>query len=120
MDLVFLFDGSRSMTTAEFTKNKDFIVDIMNSLQNTSVKVTALWQYYSIHSIYLLNDIYMLYQYCIMLSAFFQFAAVQFSLGCNKVFDFNDYQEGRALDKLRNEPHMKSLTNTHRALKFVL
>ncbi|XP_070684031.1 integrin alpha-X [Pempheris klunzingeri] len=86
VDLVFLFDGSRSMTTKEFTKNKDFIVDIMKSLNSTSIK----------------------------------FAAVQFSTDLNKVFDFNDYAENKALSKLDKEPHMKSLTNTHRALQFVL
>ncbi|XP_071359889.1 integrin alpha-M [Trachinotus anak] len=86
VDLAFLFDGSASMTGQEFTKNKDFIVDIMDSLMNTSIK----------------------------------FAAVQFSSNYRKVFDFNDYQAGRALDKLKEEPHMKSLTNTYRALKFVL
>uniref|UniRef100_A0A3B4THL0 Integrin alpha-M-like n=1 Tax=Seriola dumerili TaxID=41447 RepID=A0A3B4THL0_SERDU len=86
VDLIFLFDGSGSMTEEEFTKNKDFIVDIMDSLKNSSIK----------------------------------FAAVQFSSDYRKVFDFNDYQAGTALDKLMKEPHMKSLTNTHRALKFVL
>uniref|UniRef100_A0A3B4X2Q3 Integrin alpha-M-like n=1 Tax=Seriola lalandi dorsalis TaxID=1841481 RepID=A0A3B4X2Q3_SERLL len=86
VDLIFLFDGSGSMTEEEFTKNKDFIVDIMNSLKNSSIK----------------------------------FAAAQFSSNYRKVFDFNDYQAGTALDKLMKEPHMKSLTNTHRALEFVL
>lgn len=52
VDLVFLFDGSASMTEAEFNKNKDFIVEIMDSLKNTSIKVTALLQHLSIHSIY--------------------------------------------------------------------
>lgn len=61
----------------------------------------------------------MLYEYCIR-SCFFQFAAVQFSSDYRKVFDFTDYQAGRALDKLNNEPHMKTLTNTHKALRFVL
>uniref|UniRef100_A0A8C4F4P2 VWFA domain-containing protein n=1 Tax=Dicentrarchus labrax TaxID=13489 RepID=A0A8C4F4P2_DICLA len=86
VDLVFLFDGSASMTESEFNKNKDFIVDIMNSFLNTSIK----------------------------------FAAVQFSFGYRKVFDFNDYQAGSALNKLMEEGHMKSLTDTHKALKFVL
>ncbi|KAM9363270.1 integrin alpha-L [Symphorus nematophorus] len=86
VDLVFLFDGSGSMTADEFYKNKIFIEDIMNSLKNTSIK----------------------------------FAAVQFSTDYRKVFDFNDYEAGRALDKLMKEPHMRSLTNTHKALKFVL
>ena len=45
VDLVFLFDGSGSMTEADFEKNKDFIVDIMKSLNQTSVKVTALLQH---------------------------------------------------------------------------
>ncbi|XP_030596362.1 integrin alpha-L-like [Archocentrus centrarchus] len=86
VDLVFLFDGSASMTEAEFNKNKDFIVEIMDSLKNTSIK----------------------------------FAAVQFSRTVNKVFDFNDYEAGSALEKLKNEKHLKSLTNTHRALEFVM
>uniref|UniRef100_A0A8P4K5A7 VWFA domain-containing protein n=1 Tax=Dicentrarchus labrax TaxID=13489 RepID=A0A8P4K5A7_DICLA len=86
VDLVFLFDGSASMTESEFNKNKDFIVDIMNSFLNISIK----------------------------------FAAVQFSSDYRKVFDFNDYQAGSALDKLMGEVHLRSLTNTHRALKFVL
>ncbi|KAK2815604.1 hypothetical protein Q5P01_026071 [Channa striata] len=86
VDLVFLFDGSASMTETEFNKNKDFIVDIIDSLKNSSIK----------------------------------FAAVQFSSDSRKVFDFNDYQAGTALRKLTEEAHMKSLTNTHRALRFVL
>nr|XP_024658486.1 integrin alpha-M-like isoform X1 [Maylandia zebra] len=85
VDLVFLFDGSASMTEDEFNKNKDFIVDIMDSLKNTSIK----------------------------------FAAVQFSSTVHKVFDFNDYAAGRALDKLKDDKHLKTLTNTHRALEFI-
>ncbi|KAF3687166.1 Integrin alpha-M CD11 antigen-like family member B [Channa argus] len=86
VDLIFLFDGSGSMTEAEFNKNKDFIVDIINSLKNSSIK----------------------------------FAAVQFSTDYKKVFDFNDYEAGTSIDKLMAEPHMKGLTNTHKALTFVL
>ncbi|XP_068607014.1 integrin alpha-D [Brachionichthys hirsutus] len=86
VDLVFLFDGSRSMSEDEFNKNKAFIVDIMKSLRNTSIK----------------------------------FAAVQFSTNYRKVFDFSDYQAGNALAELDTESHMKGLTNTHGALKFVL
>ncbi|XP_037328342.2 integrin alpha-D [Pungitius pungitius] len=86
VDLVFLFDGSLSMSGDEFNQNKVFIVDIMNSLKNSSIK----------------------------------FAAVQFSTDNRTVFDFNDYQAGHDRDKLKNEKHMKSLTNTHKALTFVL
>ncbi|XP_019735483.1 integrin alpha-M isoform X1 [Hippocampus comes] len=86
VDLVFLFDGSRSMDEEDFEKNKDFILDIMNSLKNTSIK----------------------------------FAAVQFATSHRTVFDFTDYQSGRARQKLREERHMVTLTNTHQALKFVL
>ncbi|KAM6940479.1 integrin alpha-L-like [Xenentodon cancila] len=42
VDLVFLFDGSGSMTKEEFIKNKDFIVNIMDSLKNTSIKFAAV------------------------------------------------------------------------------
>ncbi|KAM9314473.1 integrin alpha-M [Pholidichthys leucotaenia] len=86
VNLVFLFDGSASMTEDEFNKNKDFILEIMDSLKNSSIK----------------------------------FAAVQFSQTYRKVFDFNDYSTGGAEEKLRKEPHMKSLTNTYKALTFVL
>ncbi|KAM7009680.1 integrin alpha-L [Tautogolabrus adspersus] len=86
VDLVFLFDGSASMTETEFKKNKDFIVDIMKSLSSTSIK----------------------------------FAAVQFSSNYTKVFDFNDYIAGTAYSKLQKEKHLKTLTNTHGALNYVL
>ncbi|XP_008292527.1 integrin alpha-X [Stegastes partitus] len=86
VDLVFLFDGSKSMTETEFEMNKVFILDIMKNLEGTSIK----------------------------------FAAVQFSSGLRKVFDFNDYQAGRAVAKLQKDGHMKSLTNTYKALNFVL
>uniref|UniRef100_A0A667Y979 VWFA domain-containing protein n=1 Tax=Myripristis murdjan TaxID=586833 RepID=A0A667Y979_9TELE len=49
-----------------------------------------------------------------------KFAAAQFSSKTRKVFDFKDYEEGRASDLLRNVKHMKDLTNTHGALHFVL
>ncbi|XP_077427955.1 integrin alpha-M [Vanacampus margaritifer] len=42
VDLVFLFDGSASMNEDDFEKNKDFILDIMNSLKNTSIKFAAV------------------------------------------------------------------------------
>lgn len=51
---------------------------------------------------------------------FLQFAAAQFSSTPRKVFDFNDYNAGIALDRLMKEPHMRSLTYTYKALKFVL
>ncbi|XP_074544283.1 integrin alpha-L [Halichoeres trimaculatus] len=85
VNLVFLFDGSASMTGNEFNENKVFITDIMNTLNSTSIK----------------------------------FAAVQFSSNYRKVFDFNDDRDS-ALDKLNKEAHMRDLTNTHKALKFVL
>lgn len=50
----------------------------------------------------------------------FQFSAVQFSKFPRKVFDFNEYEAGTAWDALEKEPHMKDLTNTYKALKFVL
>ncbi|KAK5602537.1 hypothetical protein CRENBAI_009745 [Crenichthys baileyi] len=86
VNLVFLFDGSESMTGSEFDQNKIFITDMMNSLKNTSI----------------------------------EFAAVQFSSKPRKVFDFNDYVAGTALKKLKEEVHMKTLTNTHEALNFTL
>ncbi|ROJ94326.1 Integrin alpha-M [Anabarilius grahami] len=49
-----------------------------------------------------------------------KFAAVQFSSAFRTVFDFNDYQDGSAEEKLMKEKHMKSLTNTRRAIKYVL
>lgn len=71
VDLVFLFDGSASMSEDEFMKNKDFIVDIMTTFQNTSIKVTALLQHETFQNIYLLNYIFRTgYKYCIMLSVF--------------------------------------------------
>ncbi|XP_045072972.1 integrin alpha-L-like isoform X2 [Coregonus clupeaformis] len=86
VDLVFLFDGSGSMTKKEFEENKGFINNITTTLKNSSIK----------------------------------FAAVQFSLTARTVFNFNDYQEGRALTNLMKEEHMDLLTNTHQAIDFVL
>uniref|UniRef100_A0A672YKR3 Integrin alpha-M-like n=1 Tax=Sphaeramia orbicularis TaxID=375764 RepID=A0A672YKR3_9TELE len=86
VNLVFLFDGSQSMLENEFNKNKEFIVDVMESLKNTSIK----------------------------------FAAVQFSSDTRTVFTFNDYTEGKAHTLLKKEKHMRRLTNTYSALKFVL
>ncbi|KAG7238178.1 hypothetical protein INR49_031162, partial [Caranx melampygus] len=51
---------------------------------------------------------------------FYKFAAVQFSTEHRKVFDFKDYEAGRAHENLMEEPHMKKLTNTHAALTFVM
>uniref|UniRef100_A0A8C1YW13 Zmp:0000001082 n=1 Tax=Cyprinus carpio TaxID=7962 RepID=A0A8C1YW13_CYPCA len=49
-----------------------------------------------------------------------KFAAVQFSTDVRTVFDFNDYQSGSAEEKLMKETHMKSLTNTHKAIDYIL
>lgn len=47
VDLVFLFDGSLSMTEDEFKENKKFIKYIMKSLNGTSLKVTEHKTIYS-------------------------------------------------------------------------
>ncbi|XP_060755348.1 integrin alpha-D [Neoarius graeffei] len=86
VNLVFLFDGSSSMTTKDFQKNKKFIWDIVTTLRNSSI----------------------------------EFAAVQFSSTFRTVFTFEDYVNGTAKDKLDKEEHMKKLTNTHRAIQFIL
>ncbi|XP_051982478.1 integrin alpha-D isoform X2 [Xyrauchen texanus] len=49
-----------------------------------------------------------------------KFAAVQFSTARRTVFDFNDYQNGSAEEKLNKEKQMSTLTNTHNAIDFVL
>ncbi|KAM4595822.1 integrin alpha-L-like [Fundulus diaphanus] len=42
VDLVFLFDGSESMTGAEFNENKIFIKNVMKSLKNSTFKCAAV------------------------------------------------------------------------------
>ncbi|XP_046693276.1 integrin alpha-D isoform X2 [Silurus meridionalis] len=86
VNLVFLFDGSSSMTTEDFNKNKKFIWDIVTVLKNSSI----------------------------------EFAAAQFSSEVRTVFTFKDYVNGMAKKKLFVEQHMKALTNTHKAINFVL
>ncbi|XP_052406743.1 integrin alpha-L-like isoform X2 [Carassius gibelio] len=49
-----------------------------------------------------------------------KFAAVQFSIDVRTVFDFNDYQNGSAEEKLMKEKHMKSLTRTYKAINYIL
>ncbi|XP_065136688.1 integrin alpha-M-like [Paramisgurnus dabryanus] len=86
VNLVFLIDGSESLSTDNFNSNKDFIVNIMTKLSNSSIK----------------------------------FAAVQFSKSFRTVFDFNDYQNNLAKEKLMKDPHMHEITNTHGAIKYTL
>lgn len=42
VDVVFLIDGSRSLTNDNFQQNKDFVMDIMSTLANKSIKVWLL------------------------------------------------------------------------------
>ncbi|KAF4075571.1 hypothetical protein AMELA_G00235860, partial [Ameiurus melas] len=49
-----------------------------------------------------------------------QFAAAQFSTAVRTVFTFKDYVSGTAKKKLDAEVHMKSLTNTYKAIRFTL
>uniref|UniRef100_A0A8C9VDU5 Integrin alpha-M-like n=1 Tax=Scleropages formosus TaxID=113540 RepID=A0A8C9VDU5_SCLFO len=42
VDLVFLFDGSESVTEKDFEQSKRFILNIMNFLKNTSVQFAAV------------------------------------------------------------------------------
>lgn len=100
------------MTEDEFNENKNFIIKIMKSLNGTSFKVTESYMI----STRILKFSAVLFKWLCL----FQFAAVQFSGLPRKVFDFNEYQAGTAFEALEKEPHMKDLTNTHRALKFVL
>lgn len=39
VNLVFLFDGSKSLKSHEFEMNKNFIKDVMKKLSNSSIKV---------------------------------------------------------------------------------
>lgn len=58
--------------------------------------------------------------YLIFVVVFFQFAAAQFSSNYRIVFNFNDFQTGSAVTNLLKERQMSTLTNTYRALHFVL
>ncbi|XP_051992774.1 LOW QUALITY PROTEIN: integrin alpha-L-like [Xyrauchen texanus] len=49
-----------------------------------------------------------------------KFAAVQFSSRSRTVFDFNDFLNNTAEEKLNKEPQMSTLTNTHSAINYVL
>lgn len=60
------------------------------------------------------------YRICPFIFILCQFAAVQFSSVYSKVFDFNDYTDGTWDNLLMKEVHMKGLTNTYKALGFVL
>ncbi|XP_053333264.1 integrin alpha-M-like [Clarias gariepinus] len=42
VNLVFLFDGSSSMQTSDFNKNKEFIWNIMTTMKNTSIEFAAV------------------------------------------------------------------------------
>ncbi|XP_053711012.1 integrin alpha-M-like isoform X2 [Synchiropus splendidus] len=56
VNLVFLFDGSGSMGEIDFKKNKDFILNIMSSLGDTSIKFAAV-QFASEHrTVFTFND----------------------------------------------------------------
>ena len=114
VDLVFLFDGSESMTGDEFNKNKGFILDIIKLHQKSSIKVKKCYTRFLNTTVQQpnANQIHFWFPP--------QFAAVQFSKESRTVFDFNDYQKGTAEGKLRKEQHFQSLTNTHKAIDFVL
>ncbi|KAH0626368.1 hypothetical protein JD844_001310 [Phrynosoma platyrhinos] len=86
VDLVFLFDGSESMSSADFNTIKDFMINVMEELRNSTI----------------------------------HFAAVQFSEDVKIEFDFNNYTSDPNPQKLlANVKHMKSVTDTFRAIKYV-
>ncbi|XP_062994414.1 integrin alpha-L [Elgaria multicarinata webbii] len=86
-DLVFLFDGSVSMKADDFNTIKEFMIDVMEKLHNTSI----------------------------------HFAAVQFSFNTKLEFDFNNYTHDPNPQKLlANVRHEKSITNTFKAVKYVV
>ncbi|XP_077170640.1 integrin alpha-L isoform X2 [Paroedura picta] len=86
VDLVFLFDGSESLKSDEFNKIKEFMIDVMEKLHNSTIK----------------------------------FAAVQFSFDIIVEFDFNNYTSNpNPRNLLAYVAHMKSTTNTFKAIKHV-
>uniref|UniRef100_A0ABM5EIH2 Integrin alpha-L isoform X1 n=1 Tax=Pogona vitticeps TaxID=103695 RepID=A0ABM5EIH2_9SAUR len=87
VDLVFLFDGSESMTDGQFNTLKDFMINVMEKLYNSTI----------------------------------HFAAVQFSQHTKIEFDFNGYiNEPNPRKLLAEVQHMKHLTNTFSAIKYVM
>ncbi|NP_001373553.1 integrin alpha-D isoform 1 precursor [Danio rerio] len=56
VNLVFLFDGSRSMKPEEFDLNKDFITDIMKKLSNSSIKFAAVQFATTFSTVFDFND----------------------------------------------------------------
>ncbi|KAF5887415.1 integrin alpha-L-like, partial [Clarias magur] len=44
LNLIFLFDGSNSMTTEDFNKNKHFIWNVMTTLKNSSVEFSTTFR----------------------------------------------------------------------------
>lgn len=126
INLVFLFDGSSSMKIQEFDMNKNFIKDVMKKLSNSSIKVKqsisnfTMWKWVCNSVQYKYCSVYWDYDNAVVCLSVCQFAAVQFSSKVQTVFDFNDYQNGSAEKKLKEEEHMKSLTNTYKAITHVL
>uniref|UniRef100_A0A8D2J7I1 VWFA domain-containing protein n=1 Tax=Varanus komodoensis TaxID=61221 RepID=A0A8D2J7I1_VARKO len=87
VDLVFLFDGSESLKDHEFNSIKNFMIDVMKKLRNSSI----------------------------------HFAAVQFSYDVKLEFDFNDYIKNPDPDMLLAQVvHEKSITNTFKAVEYVV
>ncbi|KAM9792574.1 integrin alpha-M [Neosynchiropus ocellatus] len=56
VNLVFLFDGSGSMGENDFRKNKEFILDIMSSLNDTSIKFAAVQFASERRTVFTFND----------------------------------------------------------------
>ncbi|KAL8176601.1 UNVERIFIED_CONTAM: hypothetical protein K2H54_036848, partial [Gekko kuhli] len=48
VDLVFLFDGSESLKSEEFDKIKEFMIDVMTKLRNSTIKFAAVQFSYDI------------------------------------------------------------------------
>nr|XP_056720202.1 integrin alpha-L [Euleptes europaea] len=48
VDLVFLFDGSESLKSEEFNKIKEFMIDVMEKLSNSTIKFAAVQFSYDI------------------------------------------------------------------------
>lgn len=118
VDVVLLIDGSGSMTQNNFQENKDFVLDMMSTLADKPIKVRSRLLY--LEFTLKLNIRPIIYQHHISDLVFFQFAASQFSAKAKVIFDFNDYKSGVGFQKLQQEQQMRHLTNTHRALEFVL
>lgn len=124
-DIAFLMDGSGSVDNRDFSKMKDFVINLINSLQGKYMKVGLLHLFLCLYEVsnFIWTTLISVFRRSIKssIALSLQFAIAQYSGSFRTFFDFKSFNTNPGWEnKIRQIAQFQGGTNTAAAITRVV